>query len=109
MESVRPEKGGPREDKQMNVDRTMNLARFVARDPQEPTCTKEELDDLLARMGGVLDWRSHENGDVTVKYDRHRISAELMEDALHGVGFRLHHICDGQSASNEEIEREWGR
>jgi hypothetical protein len=81
----------------------MSLARFVARDPYRPQATAEELDNLLLKMDGVIDWTIHDQGEVTVEYDRKRISDELIEDALAGIGFRLTHIFDKPYASPEQI------
>ncbi|MFN2292433.1 MAG: hypothetical protein ACK2UC_14670 [Anaerolineae bacterium] len=82
----------------------MGLARFVAQDPYRPRATKEELDGLLDRIDGVLDWTIHDNGDVTVEYDSSRLYEGLIEDALSGSGFKLHHIIDEPDASEAEAE-----
>jgi hypothetical protein len=86
----------------------MNLATFVARDPYRPRATKEELDGLLLRMDGVEDWTIHGSGEVTLEYDRTRISDELIEDALAGIGFKLKHICDKPDADEAEIHEALG-
>jgi hypothetical protein len=70
----------------------MGLARFVARDLYRPASSKQELDELLSEMDGVLDWTIHDADEVTVDYDRHRISDEVIEAALAGIGFDLKHI-----------------
>lgn len=82
----------------------MNLARFVARDPYRPPATREELDELLLKMDGVIDWTIHGQGEVTLEYDRTRISDELIEDALAGIGFDLTHIFDIPDADQAEID-----
>jgi len=82
----------------------MGLARFVARDPYRPKATKEELDNLLDRVDGVLDWTIHGNGDVTLEYDSSRIDEGLIEDALAGIGFRLHHVLDEPEANEAETD-----
>lgn len=82
----------------------MGLARFVATDQQRPKATEEELRDLLYKMDGVVDWTIHENGDVTVEYEPHRIGDQLIEDALAGIGFELHHIYDRPDADDAEVE-----
>jgi hypothetical protein len=81
----------------------MGLARFVAQDPYSPKATKEELNDLLDRMKGVLDWTIHDNGDVTLAYDPNRIYGGLIEDALAGIGFKLHHVLDEPNVSEAEV------
>jgi hypothetical protein len=87
--------------------RRMGLARFVAQDPYRPRASKEELDDLLDRVDGVLNWTIHANGDVTLEYDSDRLDEGLLEDALAGIGFRLHHILDepdaGEAASQNAL------
>ena len=82
----------------------MGLARFVAQDPYRPKATKEELDSLLDRVDGVLDWTIHGNGDVTLEYDSSRIYEGLIEDALAGIGFRLHHVLDEPEANEAETD-----
>jgi hypothetical protein len=62
-------------------ERKMGLARFVAQDPYRPRATKEELEGLLDRVDGVLDWTIHDNGDVTLEYDSDRLYEGLLEDA----------------------------
>jgi len=86
----------------------MGLARFVAIDPYRPKATKEELDDLLNKVDGALDWTIHDNGDVTLEYDCDRLYEGLIEDALTGIGFKLHHIEDEPDASEAEAEMALG-
>jgi len=83
----------------------MGLARFIAKDPYRPAETEQELDELLSEMDGVLDWTIHAGGDVTVEYERHHISDDLIEEALDGLGFELTHIYD-QPAVDEAEARE---
>lgn len=82
----------------------MGLARFVAKDPERPPATEEELRDLFYQMDGVLDWTIHDNGDVTVEYESHRIGDQLIEEALEGIGFELYHIYDHPDADDTEVE-----
>jgi hypothetical protein len=86
----------------------MGLARFVAQDPYRPRATKEELDELLNKVDGALDWTIHDNGDVTLEYDSDRLYEGLIEDALAGIGFKLHHIEDEPDASEAEAEMALG-
>ena len=86
----------------------MGLARFVAEDPYRPKATKEELDALLNKVDGALDWTIHDNGDVTLEYDSNCLYEGLIEDALSGIGFRLHHIMDEPEASEAEAESALG-
>jgi hypothetical protein len=83
----------------------MNLARFVARDPYRPQATQEELDALLLKMDGVVDWTIHSEGEVTLEYDPKRISDEIIEDAFAGLGFELTHIFDIPHASQAEVDK----
>jgi hypothetical protein len=80
----------------------MGLARFVAQDPYRPRATKEELDEMLNKVDGALGWTIHDNGDVTLEYDSSRLYEGLIEDALAGTGFKLHHIEDEPDASEAE-------
>ena len=86
----------------------MNLARFVARDPYTPAATEEELEDLLAKIHGVVDWTIQSNGEVTLEYDRSIISDDLVEEALAGMGFQLKHIFDEPGADEVEIHEALG-
>lgn len=86
----------------------MSLARFIARDPYTPGATEEELEDLIPKMHGVIDWTIHPDGDVTLEYDRSRISDEVIEEALKGLGFRLKHICDDPEADEVAAHRALG-
>jgi hypothetical protein len=81
----------------------MGLAKFTAKDPYNPAATEEELDEIIPKIHGVIDWTVHEDGDVTLEYDRHLISDELIEDALVGMGFKLKHIFDEPDASEAEV------
>jgi hypothetical protein len=81
----------------------MSLARFVARDPYRPQATREELEELLLKMDGAIDWTIRDDGEVTLEYNRERISDELIEDALSGIGFELTHIFDVPHASPSEV------
>jgi len=89
-------------------EQKMGLARFVAQDPYRPRATEEELDELLDRVDGVLDWTIHDNGDVTLEYDSNRIYEGLIEDSLAGIGFKLHHIEDEPDADEVEAEAALG-
>ncbi len=80
----------------------MGLAKFTAKDPYSPNATAEELDELFPKIHGVIDWSVHEDGDVTLEYDRGLISDELIEDALAGMGFKIKHILDKPDANEAE-------
>jgi hypothetical protein len=86
----------------------MSLARFIAKDPYTPAATEEELEDLLTRIYGVVDWTVHPDGEVTVEYNRGRISDELIEEALAGMGFELKHIFDEPEVDEAEIHQALG-
>jgi hypothetical protein len=85
-------------------DKRIGLARFIAVDHCEPRASKKELNDLLSRMDGVIDWTVHRSGGVTLEYDRDRISDDLIEDALIGIGFRLKHVFDKPNATEVEVQ-----
>jgi hypothetical protein len=82
----------------------MGIARFSARDPYRPACSEQELDELLSEMDGVLDWTVDAANEVTVEYDRHDISDEVIEEALAGVGFDLKHISDDPDVAEGEAQ-----
>lgn len=81
------------------------LARFVARDPYRPTHSVEEVDELLQKMDGVVDWAFDPDGLVVVEYNPDRIDDSLIEDALAGVGLQLEHVSDEPRADTEELLR----
>jgi|GEM_PF-2035521 len=82
----------------------MGLATFVAIDPYAPAATGKEIDVLLSKMSGVVDWRMHARGDITVEYRNDVISDQLIEAALVGVGFRLKHVCSEPEAVSELVK-----
>ncbi|MGD8623024.1 MAG: hypothetical protein PVF47_00985 [Anaerolineae bacterium] len=86
----------------------MGLARFVAQDPYRPRATKKELESLLDKVDGVVDWTIDDNGDVTLEYDSNRLYEGLIEDALAGIGFKLHHIVDEPDAGQARAEKALG-
>ena len=81
----------------------MGLARFVAIDVSRPRATKTELNDLISRMDGVIDWRIEPDGDVIVEYNHDLISDQVIESALRGIGFRLTHISDDPDADPADV------
>ena len=91
----------------MRKEQTMRSAKFIAKDPYTPGATEKELEKLIAEMHGVINWTIQPSGkmaEVTVEYDRHLISDELIETALNGVGFELKHISDKPEASEAEVQ-----
>lgn len=76
----------------------MGLANFVAIDGFRPRATETELNDLISRMDGVIDWRIKPDGDVIVEYNHDLISDQVIESALRGIGFSLTHISDDPEA-----------
>lgn len=72
----------------------MGVAKFIANDPFAPKATKDELDELLSRMDGVLDWAVNPDDEVAVEYDNDRITDEMIEAGLSGTGLVLKHISD---------------
>jgi hypothetical protein len=85
-------------------DKEIGLARFIARDSEAPAATEEELEDLIPRIRGAIDWTIHPDGDVTLEYDRTRNSDEIIEEALTSLGFRLKHIYDHPVTGEIEVE-----
>jgi len=83
----------------------MGLAKFTAVDPYNPSATEQELDELIPKIHGVTDWTVHENGDVALKYDKHLIGDDVIEEALAGMGFKLVHILDDPDASEVDVKR----
>ena len=83
----------------------MGLATFMANDTYAPGATAAEVEDLLARINGVVDWRVHRRGYVSVKFLSDVTSTQLIESALAGVGLHLKHICDDPEASFEDAEQ----
>ncbi len=72
----------------------MGIAKFIALDPYAPKATKAELDNLLSRMDGVLDWAINPDDEVAVEYDHDLITDEMIEAGLSGTGLKLKHISD---------------
>jgi hypothetical protein len=70
------------------------VAKFIAKDPYAPLATREELNDLLSRMDGVIDWAINKDNEVAVEYEQDRINDEMIEDALIGLGLKLKHISE---------------
>lgn len=87
------------------MERKMGLARFIAKDPYKPAATRAELDDLLVEMHGIINWKIGADGEVTVEYDPVRISDQVIEEALDGMGFKLQHIFDKPHASDAEVHQ----
>jgi len=83
----------------------LGLARFTAKHPYNPTATKEKLEEILRKIHGVTDCTIHEYGDVTLEYDRHFVSDELIEDALACMGFKIKHTLDDLDASEADVNR----
>ncbi len=76
----------------------MGLARFIVNDPYLPASTEEEVEDLICKMHGVIDWAIQPDGEVTFEYDRCLISDEIVAEALGGLGFELELIFDNPYA-----------
>jgi copper chaperone CopZ len=82
----------------------MGLAKFVARDPYTPAMAKQELEELITKIHGIIEWTIQPDGEVTIEYDKQIISDELVEEALDGVGFELKHIFDDPDADETEVK-----
>jgi len=88
--------------------RKMGLARFVAQDPYTPAMTEKEMEELIPRIRGAMDWTIHPNGEVTLEYDRVQNSDDIIEAALAGMGFKLKHIFDHPDANQTEMRAALG-
>jgi hypothetical protein len=82
----------------------MGIARFFAVDTYQPKATRDEIDALLSKMDGVTDWRFHPKGEVVVEYGSNRISDEMIEAALQGVGYSLVHISDDPQVAGKDAD-----
>jgi hypothetical protein len=76
----------------------MGLARFYINDPYLPDATGEEVEALFCKMHGISHWTIHPGGEVTLVYDRHMISGDIIEAAFGGLGFDLIHVFDNPFA-----------
>jgi hypothetical protein len=85
-------------------EKEIGLARFIARDPEAPAIGEEELEELIPKLRGAIDWTIHPDGDVILEYDRTRNSDEIIEEALTSLGFRLKHIYDHPVTDEIEVE-----
>lgn len=82
-----------------------SVARFVAIDPIVPADTPRELESLLHRFHSVFAWTIYSDGEVTVEFDRTRISDSIIEEALARLGFAVTHIFYKQDVTEAEIRR----
>ncbi len=82
-----------------------SMARFVAIDPIVPADTRRELENLMHRFHSVFAWNICPDGEVTVEFDRTRISDAIIEEALVRLGFAVTHIFCEQDADEAEIQR----
>jgi copper chaperone CopZ len=82
----------------------MGIARFFVVDSYQPKATRDEVDALLSKMDGVTDWRFHPDGEVVVEYGSNRISDEMIETALEGVGYSLMHISDDPRVAGHDAD-----
>ncbi len=81
------------------------VARFVAIDPLVPADTRCELENLMRRFHSVFAWTICPDGEVTVGFDRTRISDAVIEEALGRLGFAVTHIFYEQDVDEAEIQR----
>jgi hypothetical protein len=81
------------------------VARFVAVDLIAPTDTRRELESLMRRFHSVFAWTIHPDGEVTVEFDRTRISDAVIEEALARLGFAVTHMFYEQDVDEGEIQR----
>ncbi len=81
------------------------VARFVAIDPVTPADTRRELENLLHRFHSVFAWNICPDGEVTVEFDRTRISDAVIEEVLGRLGFAVTHVFYEQDVDEAEIQR----
>ncbi len=81
----------------------MGFARFIAKDVEDPAATEKELQELISKARGVVDWAICPNGDVAIEYDRHQTSGEIIEEAFTRLGFQLEHIADEPNAGEVQV------
>ncbi len=81
------------------------VARFVALDPVVPDDTRREIENLMRRFHSVFAWTIHPDGEVTVEFDRTRISDALIEEVLVRLGFNVTHVFYEQDVDEGEIQR----
>ncbi len=81
------------------------VARFVAIDPIMPADTRRELENLMHRFHSVFAWNICPDGEVTVEFDRTRISDAVIEEVLVRLGFAVTHVFYEQDVDEAEIQR----
>ncbi len=81
------------------------VARFVAIDPIVPVDTRYELEKLMHRFHSVFAWKISADGEVTVEFDRTRISDATIEEALGRLGFSVTHVFYEQDVDGAELQR----
>ncbi len=84
------------------------VARFVAVDPIVPADTSCEIENLLHRFHSVFAWKIGPDGEVTVEFDRTRISDAIIEEALGRLGFAVTHVFYEQDVDGAELQRVLG-
>ncbi len=81
------------------------VARFIAIDPFVPADTWCELENLMRRFHSVFAWTIHPDGEVTVEFDRTRISDTVIEEVLVRLGFAVKHVFYEQDVDEAEVQR----
>ena len=81
------------------------VARFVAIDPVMPADTRRELENLMHRFHSVFAWNICPDGEVTVEFDRTRISDAVIEEVLERLGLAVQHVFYEQDVDEAEIQR----
>jgi hypothetical protein len=87
----------------MSTEENKGIARFFAADPSRPNAARGEIDALLFRMGGVIDWRFHPLGAIAVEYRSTSLSDQIIEAALEGLGYCLKHISDDPQVARDKV------
>jgi predicted TIM-barrel fold metal-dependent hydrolase len=86
----------------------MGIVKFIAKDPNDPAATRKELEGLVSKARGVVDWTLRPNGEATLEYDPHQTNVEILEEALTRLGFQVKPIADEPDANESELRRALG-
>jgi hypothetical protein len=72
----------------------MGIAKFNTNGYDRSLFREQDLDNLLDRVEGVVDWAISNHGEVTVEYDRDLICCDSIELDLAEIGLALENIYD---------------
>jgi hypothetical protein len=72
----------------------MGIAKFNTNGNGYSLLPESELDSLLNRMEGVVDWAVGRQGELAIEYDRDLINCDSIELDLSEIGLVLENIYD---------------